>query len=58
MFFNKILLLVTLRQWVKFTTIENLLNRRAPTLLKGIRSVISLYNKQNTVFLYVYVQLI
>ena len=47
MFVNKIPFLVTLGQRVKFTAVENLPNYRAPTLMKGMRSVISLYNKQN-----------
>ena len=37
MFVNKIPFIVTLGQRVKFTTIENLPNLRAPTLLKGIQ---------------------
>ena len=39
-------LLVTLGQWLKFTTIENLPNQQAPILLKGVQSVISIYNKK------------
>ena len=46
MFVNKTPFLVTLGQRVKFTTIKSLPNRRAPTLLKRIWSVLSLYNKQ------------
>ena len=45
-FVNNIPVLVTLGQQVKYTTIENLPNRWEMTLLKGIRLVISLYNKQ------------
>ena len=45
-FVNKIPFLVTLLQQVRFATIENLPNRWAPMLLKGIQSVISIYNKQ------------
>ena len=38
--------LVTLGQWLKFTTIEKLPNQQAPILLKGVQSVISIYNKK------------
>ena len=46
MFVNKIPFIITLGQLMKFTTIENVPNYWAPTLLKRIQSVIRLYNKQ------------
>ena len=58
MFVNKIPFLVTLVKWVKFATIENLLNILLLIRLKGMRLVIILYNKQKRCLYYVYGQLI
>ena len=44
---NNIPLLITIRQKVKFSTAENIADRKAKTLLKGLRNTTSLYNKQN-----------
>ena len=45
MFVNRIPIILTLGQQVKFMTVDKLLNYWAPKLLKVIRLVVSLYNK-------------
>ena len=47
MFVNRIPFLVTLGQKIKFTTAENISDRKAKTLLQGLQNMTSLYNKQN-----------
>ena len=42
-FVNKNPFLVTLGQWIKFTTVENLKDRKAATIMSGLKSVINLY---------------
>ena len=47
MFVNQILFVISLGKNMKFTTIENVVDRKAATLLKALRSIKSVYTNKN-----------
>ena len=47
MFFNKIPFVISLGKNVKFTTIENVVDRKLDTLLKSLHSIKSVYTNKN-----------
>ena len=47
MFVNKILFVISLGKNMKSTTIENVVDRKAATLLKALRSIKSVYTNTN-----------
>ena len=47
MFVNKIPFVVSLGKNMRFTTIENMVGRKAATLLKALRSIKSVYTNKN-----------
>ena len=56
MFVNKIPFVISLGKNMKFTTIENVVDQKADTLLKSLRSIKSVYTNKNifikTLFMY------
>ena len=54
MFVNKIPLVISLGKNKKFTTIENVVDRKMATLLKALRSIKSVYTNKNIIITTLY----